>query len=61
MQCAISFALPLSDDDDSEDESVLELQPYLIDEMGLVEGALLEQTFDNQLAVKVRVVAYVAG
>ena len=61
MQCAISFALPLSDDDDSEDESVLELQPYLIDEMGLVVGALLEQTFDNQLAVKVRVVAYVAG
>ncbi|XP_062118194.1 uncharacterized protein LOC133831796 [Humulus lupulus] len=33
--------LYVSDDDDSENESALEIQPYLMEETGLVEGGLM--------------------
>ncbi|XP_062104867.1 uncharacterized protein LOC133816333 isoform X3 [Humulus lupulus] len=41
-----------SDDDDSENESALEIQPYLMEETGLVEGGLMELTSEHQLGVK---------
>lgn len=48
------LALPLSgDDDDSVDESALEVQPFLMEEPGLVEGGLMELTCEHQLGVKV--------
>ncbi|XP_062103969.1 mRNA export factor GLE1-like [Humulus lupulus] len=40
------------DDDDSENESALEIQPYLMEETGLVEGGLMELTSEHQLGVK---------
>ncbi|XP_062119143.1 uncharacterized protein LOC133832878 [Humulus lupulus] len=45
--------LYVSDDDDSENESALEIQPYLMEETGLVEGGLMELTSEHQLGVKV--------
>ncbi|XP_062104921.1 uncharacterized protein LOC133816440 [Humulus lupulus] len=44
--------LYVSDDDDSENESALEIQPYLMEETGLVEGGLMELTSEHQLGVK---------
>ncbi|XP_062109648.1 uncharacterized protein LOC133821237 [Humulus lupulus] len=44
--------LYVSDDDDSENESALEIQPYLMEETGLVEGGLMEITSEHQLGVK---------
>ncbi|XWS69113.1 hypothetical protein CRYUN_Cryun04dG0151400 [Craigia yunnanensis] len=41
-----------SSDDDSDDESCLEVQTYLMNEVGLVESALLELTHEHQLGVK---------
>ncbi|KAM6562365.1 hypothetical protein CsatB_022363 [Cannabis sativa] len=40
------------DDDDSENESALEIQPYLMEETGLVEGGLMELTSEHQFGVK---------
>lgn len=47
------IVLSLSDDDDFENESALEIQPYLMEETGLVEGGLMELTSEHQLGVKV--------
>ncbi|XP_062110478.1 mRNA export factor GLE1 [Humulus lupulus] len=44
--------LYVSDDGDSENESALEIQPYLMEETGLVEGGLIELTSEHQLGVK---------
>ncbi|KAM6589450.1 hypothetical protein CsatA_012055 [Cannabis sativa] len=44
--------LYVSDDDDSENESALEIQPYLMEETGLVEGGLMELTSEHQFGVK---------
>lgn len=44
--------LYLSDEDESEDEFDLEVQPYLMEESAMVEGALFELTFEYQLGVK---------
>ncbi|XP_024023883.1 protein GLE1 [Morus notabilis] len=44
--------LYLSDEDESEDESALEVQPYLMEELGIVEGALFELTLEHHLGVK---------
>lgn len=41
----------LSDSDDSDVESALEVQPYLMNKVGEVEGALIELTHDHQLRV----------
>ncbi|KAL5552755.1 hypothetical protein UlMin_040156, partial [Ulmus minor] len=41
-----------TDDENSEDESTLEAQPYLMEEGGLVEGALFELGLEHQLGVK---------
>lgn len=38
--------------DDSDDESDLELQPYMMNEIGLVEVSLSELTHEHQLGVK---------
>lgn len=40
-------------DDDSDIASGFEVRPYLMDELGEVEGALLELTHEHQLRVKV--------
>ena len=42
-----------SSDDDSDDEPCLEVQTYLMNEVGLVESALFELTHEHQLGVKV--------
>ncbi|KAJ1401713.1 protein GLE1 isoform X1, partial [Sesbania bispinosa] len=44
--------LYLSDSDDSDVVSAFEVQPYLMDEVGEVEGALFEMTHEHQLRVK---------
>ncbi|XP_030510978.1 mRNA export factor GLE1 isoform X5 [Cannabis sativa] len=44
--------LYVSDDDDSENESALEIQPYLMEETGLVEGCLMDLTSEHQLGIK---------
>ncbi|KAK7277909.1 hypothetical protein RJT34_22928 [Clitoria ternatea] len=44
--------LYLSDSDDSDIVSGFEVQPYLMDEVGEVEGALFELTREHQLRVK---------
>ncbi|XP_022726258.1 protein GLE1-like isoform X2 [Durio zibethinus] len=44
--------LYLSSDDDSDDEPCLEVQTYLMNEVGLVESALFELTHEHQLGVK---------
>lgn len=41
----------LSDSDDSDVDSALEVQPYLMNKVGEVEGALIELTHDHQLRV----------
>ncbi|CAN1228971.1 mRNA export factor GLE1 [Linum grandiflorum] len=41
-----------SETDDSDQEFGLDVQPYLMDEVGLVEGALLERSHDHQLELK---------
>lgn len=41
-------------DDDSDIASGFEVGPYLMDELGEVEGALFELTHEHQLRVKVR-------
>ncbi|XP_062104866.1 uncharacterized protein LOC133816333 isoform X2 [Humulus lupulus] len=46
--------LYVSDDDDSENESALEIQPYLMEETGLVEGGLMELTSEHQLGEEIR-------
>lgn len=38
--------------DDSDDESTFEVQPYLMDEVGIVEGAFCELTHEHHLEVK---------
>lgn len=48
-----SVILLLSDSGDSDADSSLEAQPYLLEEVGLVEGALFELTHEHQLEVKV--------
>jgi len=42
-----------SESDDSEDESMQQLQIPLMEKMGVVEGALLELTHQYQLGIKV--------
>lgn len=42
-----------SESDDSDNEAAFEAESYLMDEMGLVEGALVELTHEHQLGVKV--------
>ncbi|KAL2332722.1 hypothetical protein Fmac_013935 [Flemingia macrophylla] len=44
--------LYLSDSDDSDIVSGFEVRPYLMDELGEVEGALFELTHEHQLRVK---------
>ncbi|KAH7515639.1 hypothetical protein FEM48_Zijuj10G0047900 [Ziziphus jujuba var. spinosa] len=44
--------LDLSESDDSDGELSLEVQPYLMEEVGLVEGALFELTLEHELRVK---------
>ncbi|KAL5762239.1 hypothetical protein ACOSP7_018503 [Xanthoceras sorbifolium] len=44
----------LSESDASDDEITFEAESYLMDEMGLVEGALVELTLEQQLGVKCR-------
>ncbi|GMJ08216.1 embryo defective 1745, A. thaliana homolog of yeast GLE1 [Hibiscus trionum] len=41
-----------SSDDDSDDKPCLDIQPYLMNEVGLVESALYELTHEHQLGVK---------
>lgn len=41
------------DSDESDDESALEVQPYLMDEGNSVEAALFELIHEYQLEVKV--------
>ena len=45
--------LPFSESDASDDEAAFEAESYLMDEVGLVEGALVELTHEHQLGVKV--------
>jgi hypothetical protein len=45
--------LPFNGSDDSDDESTFEVQPYLMDEVGIVEGAFCELTHEHHLEVKV--------
>ncbi|KAK1578931.1 hypothetical protein Q3G72_034255 [Acer saccharum] len=44
--------LYLSESDASDDEKAFETESYLMDEVGLVEGALVEITHEHQLGVK---------
>ncbi|KAK2636620.1 hypothetical protein Ddye_031412 [Dipteronia dyeriana] len=44
--------LYLSESDASDDETAFEAESYLMDEVGLVEGALVELTHEHQLGVK---------
>lgn len=49
-----------SDSDDSDVGTALEAESYLMDEGGLVEGALLELNHEHQFGVKVfRIIALV--
>ncbi|KAG6663537.1 hypothetical protein CIPAW_02G032100 [Carya illinoinensis] len=41
--------------DDSDDELALEFQSYLMDEVGLVESALCEQTYEHQVDTKEKI------
>ncbi|KAL5824978.1 hypothetical protein ACOSQ3_021041 [Xanthoceras sorbifolium] len=41
-----------SESDASDDETTFEVESYLMDEVGLVEGALVELTHEHQLGVK---------
>lgn len=47
------FIFNFCNSDDSDDELALGLQSCLMDEVGLVEGALCELTHEHQLEVKV--------
>lgn len=40
-------------DDDSDNESSLQVQTYFMNEVGLVESALVELTHEHQLGVRV--------
>ncbi|KAF4378684.1 hypothetical protein F8388_006135 [Cannabis sativa] len=52
LDCFSFYTFPCFDDDDSENESALEIQPYLMEETGLVEGGLMELTNEHQFGVK---------
>lgn len=53
MSNILHFLWCYSDSDDSDVGSTFEVQPYLMDEAGEVEGALFELTYEHQLRVKV--------
>jgi hypothetical protein len=47
------FLWCFSDSDDSDVDPAFEVQPYLMNKVGEVEGALIELTQEHQLRVKV--------
>lgn len=49
----VKFLTFSSSDDDSDDQPCLDVQTYLMNEVGLVESALYELTHEHQLGVKV--------
>lgn len=47
------YPLCFSDSDDSDVDPAFEVQPYLMNKVGEVEGALIELTHEHQLRVTV--------